>query len=233
MTQTGADMIDGVLLRPTEPDRAQMALLTWSMPPGAGRLVQVYVDGALYDTTIDPAQREMWLHLDRSRTARVELLAVESAEVWRDFSSDLATWEPPFVTRAELAIVREESWPIDSRVIVRLDGVDGPGSALWGPDDSRGGFGGLFGIGPFGYDTATSPGHGLGEFGLGPFGSGGAAWRWSRDDLPPGEHTLDLRIEDAAGRTIAVMDPRMITIDAVPEPPVNLTLDETFTLRWE
>jgi hypothetical protein len=226
-------MIDGVLLRPTEPDRAAMALLTWSMPPGDERFVQVYVNGALYDATIDPAQREIWLHLDRLKTARVELLAVEPADVRRDFSSDLAAWEPPFVTRAQLTIVRDESWPIDSRVIVSIDGVDGPGSALWGPNDSRGGFGGLFGIGPFGYDTATSPGHGLGEFGLGPFGSDGAAWRWSRDDLTPGQHTLNLRIEDAAGRTIAVMDQRTITIDAIPDPPVNLTLDETFTLRWD
>lgn len=233
MTQLEINTIDDVMLRPTEPDRATLALLSWSMPPGDDHLVQVYLDGSLYDVSTDPTQRQMWLHLDRLATARLELLAVNPADAWRDCSDELKAWSPPFVTRGELAIVRDETWPIDSRVIVSIDGVDDAGAPLWGASDPRGGFGGLFGIGPFGYDTATSPGHGLGEFGFGPFGADGAAWRWSRDDLPPGLHTLGLRIEDAAGRTIAVMNQQVITIDAIPDPPVNLTLDETFTLRWD
>jgi len=232
MSDPIVEQLDGVLVRPSQPDDTTLALLTWRQPAGDTRLAQVYLDGRLHDVATRPDQRQMWLHVNRSRSHRIELLVVDPADAWSDFSKELTTWDPPFVTAVQQVLVRDESLPVDSRVIVTLDGVDDDGAWLWGPGDSRGGFGGLFGVGPFGYDAATGPGFGLGAFGAGPLLADGRAWVWRRDDLPAGEHTLEMRIEDRHGHIVATHPQQTFTIDALPDPPADLTLDETFTLRW-
>ncbi|MBI1373910.1 MAG: hypothetical protein GC159_14400 [Phycisphaera sp.] len=230
------DIFTRVLLRPTVPDGAGLCHLAWAATAKslAGRVVQIYVDGHLYDAVTDATQRETWLHLDRERDTRVELLAVDASEAWRDRAADLATWSPAFVTEATLRIARDETLPIDTRVIVSVDGEDDARHPLWGAGDARVGFGGLFGDGGFGWDMATGLGHGVGAFGHGLFGADGEPWVWTRDDLPSGEHTIDLRLEDDTGRVIGALDAaQTITIDALPAPPTDLTLDEDYTLSWQ
>jgi len=235
MLEPTQDIFAHVLLRPTVPDAPGLCLLTWrtTAEEFAGRATQVYVDGVLHDVVTDPRQREMWLHLDRLTPTRVELLAVDESRMWRDHADALDAWSPGFTTTASVAIERDESWPFDSRVVVTVDGEDEPSRPLWSPRDARGGFGGMFGDGGFGWDMSTSVGHGVGLFGRGRFGAGGTAWRWSHDALPDGEHEIDLRIETADGATIATLDtPVQVGIEHPPAPPTNVGIDDSFTLTW-
>jgi len=229
------DVFTNVLLRPAASD-GSLCLLSWRVTGEGlgGRVVQVYVDRRLFDVITDPTQREIWLHLDRLTDTRVELLAVDPSDGWRDRAAGLASWSPAFVTGASLSIARDETWPIDARCVVSIDGNDDAGHPLWRTSDARVGFGSMFGDGGFGWDMATGLGHGAGAFGQGLFGADGQPWRWTRDDLPPGDHTLGLRVEDGAGRVIGELDsPRNVSIDALPQPPTDLALDDDFTLSWQ
>jgi hypothetical protein len=233
MSDATQDNFTRVLLMPGVPDGPGLVHLRWTASGMAGRVVQVYVDRRLYDVC-DGDTAETWLHLHRSAGVRIELLAVPLRDAWTEFAGELRGWTPAFVTEAALAIVRDESLPIDSRVIVTVDDGDDAGHRLWPAGVSRSGFGGLFGAGEFGHDAATGPGHGLGEFAVGPFGADGAAWRWRKEDLPPGAHTLSLRIEDSRGRVVGQLaPPQTVTIAAPPRPAENLTIDSTYTLRWD
>ncbi|MBI1370307.1 MAG: hypothetical protein GC162_16860 [Planctomycetes bacterium] len=232
MSDWAQDIFSHVLLRPAEASGSPLALLTWRATKLGEHVVQVYVNDVLTEVIADATQNELWLHLDRARTHRVGLLAAPADQAWVNQHAELANWSPPFATRASLAIVRDEALPIDSRVIVTIDGVDEAGRPLWEADDPRGGFGGLLGVGPFGHDTSTSPGWGLGEMGIADFGTDNFAFRWERDDLLPGEHTIGMRIEDARGRLLSDADEQLVTIDAVPTPAANLTIENDFTLRW-
>ncbi|HEX7008492.1 MAG TPA: hypothetical protein VF184_00830, partial [Phycisphaeraceae bacterium] len=108
--------------------------LAWRSGQQADRLVQVYVDGELYDVTSDPAQRQMWLILDRSREHRIELLAVEE-EVWAARPELLGSWRPAVRDAVEVAVLRDESLLVGTRVSVRLDGVEVDEGPMWPADE--------------------------------------------------------------------------------------------------
>jgi hypothetical protein len=233
VTTISQDIFELVLLDPAVSGATSLARLTWRAPQQGNRVVQAYVNGRLYDVTATADQPEMWLWLDRSIDLHVQLLAVPAELARADLSAELDGWSPRLNTGAELAILRDESLAVDSRVVVSVDGAAEPARALWSTRDHRGGLGALFGIGGFGRDEATAPGLGLGEFATGRFGVDGSALRWRRDDLPPGEHAIDLHVEDARGRRIAELDePIQVTIDALPQPARDLQLDDDFVLHW-
>ncbi len=211
-----------------------LAHLTWRAGEAGDRALQVYVDDALYDAALDITAGEMWLHLDDRRIVRIELLAVDATQLWTDYSEQLAGWDPPFVTEGGIALVRDETLPIDSRVVVEIDGQERLRTDLWSSSDPRGGFGGLFGIGQFGRERATSPGFGMAELGAGPFGSDADAWRWRCDDLAAGDHALGVRVEQPSGQVAGQLEPvQNISIDPPTRGPQNLRLDTGGVLRWE
>lgn len=218
-----------VRLAAADPPFEQLAQLTWRLAEPAGRAVQVYVDGELYDAAADAEPSELWLHLDRSVDHRIALMAVEPAERWVDHVQ-----APP--PQPSLVLGRDESLPIDSVGTVRIGGVVVYEERLWSAADHRGGFGALFGVGEFARDAPTGPGLGLGEFAVGPFGADGRAWRWRGAPLPPGPHTIDAQVHDAAGRTVAQL-PAPIQHDAPPPLPAPPALTAEpgptgLTLRW-
>lgn len=220
------------LLRAAVPDRPGLALLSWRTAGLDGLAVQIYLDGRLYDVAPDALTGECWLWLERSHVHRVELLAVEPGDAWRDLADRLAGSDPPFTGEAAVQLARDETLDAAARVAVSIDGAapagDGP---LWSASDARNGFGGLMGIGAFGWDLATGPGLGLGEFGVGPLGGDGTAWRWRSDPLDAGGHTLTITVtnpdDDLIGQAQA-----SVTIDAPPAPARDLVIDDTLTLRW-
>lgn len=224
--QPTQDVFDGALLRPAT-DGSGLAQLTWRAAGQGDRVVQVYIDGRLYDATAEPTDRAMWLQLDPTRGHAVELLAVPSEQRWADHREALGGGSSAFTLTAAVAMNRDESWPIDSRVTVHVDGELVHDRPLWASTDHRGGFGGLFGEGPFGRDPATAPGSGLGEFGFGAFGFGGAAWRW-RGRLTSGEHTIETRIDGQ------VVETQLVNVDAIGEPvTVSVTHEgEQTVLSW-
>ncbi len=232
MNEPTQSIFEQVLLRHVEPDVPGPALLTWRADAGE-HLVQVYVNGRLADVTQRPDQRELWVHLDRAGAARVELIAVDPRDRWRDNASRLAGWTPKHVHAAVLRFARDEALPIETRVTIDVDGERHTVEPLWRAADHRGGFGALFGVGEFGRDAATGVGLGLGEFGAGGFGWDGAAWRWRDERLSPGEHVIDCRMTDAHGRTVAQLaQPARVVIDAPPVVAGDPAIDDQLHLTW-
>lgn len=230
-TQSGLEL---TLARPvTLPggDHPALVHLWWRGAVDEGQLVQVYVDGELYDATEDSRHQQMWLLLDRSRAHRIELLAVDASAVWLAQPEKLASWAPPVEDGVSLTLLRDERLAVDTRVSVELAGmVDG--APLWPSESHRGGFGALFGEGGFGFDAVTGPGLGGGEFGHGPLGADGTAWRWHRDAPEPGEHALSVEARDESGQRSAQPMTHAVTTDQLAPPPRALQIDQTFTLRW-
>lgn len=233
MLEPTQEVFERVLLWPVEPDRPGPALLSWRVGDLDGRAVQVYVNDRLYDVVFDEQQRELWLHLERRGETWVELLAVDVREAWADRSERLAGWSPRFVGGADLTMVRDEAWPVESRVVVSVDGEDHSPQRLWRAWESRGGFGGLFGRGGFGYDLATGSGIGLGEFGLGAFGADGNAWRWEGGELSEGTHEVGIGVEDPTGEIVAELaEAEVVTIDPPPRPAEAVNIGPGFELTW-
>ena len=141
------NVFDVVLLRQPAAGAGGLAHLAWRARRQGERVVQVYVDGERYDATADPADRATWLQLDPSRDHAVELLAVEPAERWRDYSDRLEGWAPALRLGVTVALRRDETLPIDAAVAVAVDGRLVDRRPLWSGGDHRGGFGGLFGEG--------------------------------------------------------------------------------------
>jgi len=237
MTGPVTDIFESATVRRAAPPLSSVVRLTWHAPRQGERLVQVYVNRQLRAVSDRPAGRAMWLHLDAApRPALVELVAVAPADRWTDHAETLAARNGDLRPRAALALRRDEALPVDSRVRLFVDGAVAHQSPLWGRADSRGGFGAAFGIGGFGHDAAAAPGFGRGELGVGPFGRDGDAWRWSSDDPPVGDHTVDAEIVDPQGRTLATLSAPLDATIAMPPPaPPQLAFEAGPTglrLRW-
>ena len=143
------------------------------------------------------------------------------------------SWDPPVRSDAKVVLLRDERLAVDTRIGVRSDGVLMDRGPLWPASEHRGGLGALFGLGEFGHDSVTGPGLGVGELGMGPLGTDGTAWRWRRDDLPPGTHTLELsaleRDGQASAPPLTIGD---VEIEALPSPARSLRFDPDFKLEW-
>jgi len=214
-------------------EHPRLAHLHWRAPQQGRCLVQVYVDDELFDVSSDYAQREMWLPLDRSAQHRIELLAVDPqrADVWRAYPEALRTWQPDASARLHVALLRDEALPADTRLSFTLNDEPAGCAAMWDAHAHRGGFGGLFGEGAFGFDAATGPGLGEGELGMGPLGADSAALPWRSAPLDAGTHTLRITAHDAAGRASSPALVHTATTSPLPAPPRALTVDQEFTLR--
>jgi hypothetical protein len=222
-----------VLLRPCVSDETGLTLLTWQVNEPGNCAVQVYVNEHLYEVVERPGACELWMQLDRTQDVRVELLAVDPGRSWTPSVDALQSWSPRLRSRVSLAIPRPNELPVDARAVLTVNGVNEPSVPLWSDAESRSGFGGLMGIGGFGYDDATSIGFGLGLFGRSPLGTDDPDLRLTRDELPPGEHTASAFILDHAGNRVA--DAAAVTIEtsALPRPASSLTIDPTMTLHWQ
>lgn len=210
--------------------------LWWRLRPGANDVVQVYVNDELTEVSHDPARPEAWLILDRGRAQRIELLALPREDPdswWCPQPERLTSWSPKVCDRTQVRLLRDEAMPIDTQIEVRRNGELVAGGAMWPSDTPRSGFGGLFGVGAFGRDTAAGPGLGRGELGYGPLGTDAAAWTTAPINLPPGQNQLTIHTTDAAGQEIAPpLSPPPIAADALPQPARDLTISPDFTLAW-
>lgn len=235
LANVSQDVFELTLARPVATPVGEHATdvhLWWRAPMQGERLVQIYVDGALHDVTADATQRAVWLSLDRTRPHRIELLALPATHAWHDHADRLAGWDPEPSSSAMIQLLRDEALPPDAVVHVAVDDEPTEAAPLWPGEVARSGFGGLFGLGRFGFDDAAGPGLGIGELGFGPLGRGGTRWRWSRDDLPAGGHTLTVEARDAAGHALVPPVDLGLTINHLPEPIRDLAVSTDFTLTW-
>ena len=208
----------------------------WDTPTPPPHRVQVYVNQTLVDVSDPDGPTERWLILDRQQPQVIELLAIDAddpAAAWIARPDRLTAYGGDRVHLPTAAVIRDEAWPIDTRLRLEVDGRPVAAGPLWPDDRARGGFGGLFGIGGFGTDAAAGPGLGQGELGFGPLGHDGTAWRCTPPPLPPGLHAMSLSAVDADGQPLA--DPLALPAVATrhpPSPPRDLHLDTDFTLTW-
>ena len=232
-------VFEHVLARPAttaEGEHEAFVHLWWSSPQQGERLVQVYVDGQLYDVSQETSQREMWLTLDRSQQHQIELLAVAADDadgLWRSHADLLTGWSPTVHPVASLSVVRDERLPVDTDVTVMVNGEAMDRGPLWPTTAHRGGFGALFGVGGFGYDALTGPGLGEGQLGMGPLGSDGTAWRWQRSDLAAGDYSITVRACDDSGQSVVESEVELtVSTDRLAWGATSVSITEDFTLQW-
>jgi len=229
------DVFTRVFARPVssgESLRGSLFHLFWSAPCQGDRVVQVYVDGALYDVTMDAAQRSMILLLPGGVPHRIELLAVPATDAPAHLTDMLLGITPSVDAHAEIALLRDPGAGVGQRVCVDIAGELSNEAPLYGSSDARSGFGSVFGVGGFGFDAATGPGLGLGELGYGPLGADGNAWRWASATLPTGDHTLCLSIKDATGEVVSEPHDVDVEVTRLPLQADGLSLSPSLELSW-
>jgi len=212
-------------------EHPRLVHLWWRAPLQDDRLVQVYVQGELYDVTLDPAVRGMSLVLDRTRPNRIELLAVPADDpeaVWRTQPDLLGSWQPAVSSDVSVVVVRDETLPLETQLVVEVDGPGVDHGVMWPEDQNRSDFDGVLTFG-----EVAGLGLGVGELGMGRLGADGTAWRWRRDDLADGIHNINVNAVDVAGLTVA--NPLLIQgalIEGLPDPVSGLAMDPSFRLSW-
>ncbi len=196
-------VIEEVLLRQVE-GMAGVVHVFWRAMTQGERVVQAYVDGRLAAVSAEAAERELWLMVDASKGHRVDLLAVPRDEAWRDFGSELeALGDTKLGWR--LGVVRDLRLPMETVMQVKAGERVVHESMLFAGDQTRSGFGGLMGLGTFGFDDATAPGLGEvnSELGNGPLGFDGGVWHFVGVGEVANQGTVTLLALDATGAKVA------------------------------
>lgn len=223
------DVFELVLARPVMTHTGQhpkLVHLWWRAPMQGDRLVQVYINDALYDVTLDTAIREMFLVMDRTRQNRIELLAIPADDpqaIWRPQPGLLMAWQPAVNSVASIDLVRDIGLPVETRLLLDVDATAIDHGPMWPTTETRS---------VPGDDDATGLGLGFGELGTGPLGFDGTAWRWRRDDLDAGEHSLRLLAIDHTGQAVSGSLEIAATIDLLPVPAIDISITPGFQLNW-
>ncbi|MCE9590162.1 MAG: hypothetical protein K8S99_06525 [Planctomycetes bacterium] len=221
MTQPIAtqDVFEIVLARPVvtpSGEHPSLVHLWWRATDQGDRVVQVYIDGSLAATTLDPSQREMWLTCNRSAARRIELLALPATDgdATRQPRPDLLrSWTPSAVTEINARVLRDDSLPVATRVSVSLDGSRVAEAAMWGGDDA-------------------GPGLGMGELGMGPLGVDGESLGWRIGQLARGDHDVGLAATDPRGIAVAAPSALSAAVDPLPAAATAVSVNQNFVLSW-
>lgn len=230
MSEPTSDVFEIVLARSVV-GRPWEVWVSWSAPQQGDRLVQAYVDQEWVAVTGDASDRELWLTIDASRRRTLELLAVPRAMAGEPLAWRLPSREAGLRHAVTARVLRDEAWPPGSMLHWQADGGRKRHEPVWPAGRHRGGFGGLFGLGAFGFDHATGPGLGRGELGWGPLGADAESLTLIERDLPAGPASLSLRLTDGAGVALAAMQRDPAALARPPQPAGDLSFDGT-TLTW-
>ena len=223
------DVFELVLARPVmtgSGEHPKLVHLWWRAPMQGERLVQVYVNDELYDVILDTSAREMFLVVDRTRKNRIELLAVPADDpqaLWRPQPDLLKTWQPAVNSSASVALVRDIDLPIDTQLVLGIDGAAADHGPMWPDTETRS---------VPGDEDATGLGLGVGGLGAGPLGLDGTAWRWKRDNLAAGEHSVRLDAIDHTGQPVSEPLDFAVMIEHLPDPVTDFTITPGFQLAW-
>ena len=228
------DVFEQVIVRHVE-GMAGVVHVYWRATQQGGRVVQAYVDGRLMAVSTDAAARELWLMVDASTGHRVDLLAVPREQAWRDLAGELeALGDTKLGWR--LGVMRDLRLPVETVMQMKAGEQVVHESMLFAGDQTRSGFGGLMGLGTFGFDDATAPGLGdVGsELGNGPLGFDGSGWRLRDVSGLANQGVLRLQAVDATGEEVAqtwVMGE--VTRRMAPRSAERLRVEAGTMLVWE
>ena len=204
-----------------------LLLLSWHSVE-TNKFFQAYVNGELAGSTIHTEQRMLLVEHDPSTVALVEVVAVDPAEQYRDFSDQLSGFTAEDGCHVELSWPRRGILPLNSRVEVYADDCSGAidydaeplaSSSVWDDPLDKWGWGfDVFGKGDFGYSGTGAPGWGHCGFGDGEFGFDAERCEWQSDCLTLGVHHFGVRLTDGAGNPNSGGDSELaFHIDPVPQ----------------
>jgi hypothetical protein len=176
------------------------------------KLCHVYINGKLSGATNDASECSIVLHINSSISmpCRIEIFAVEPADVFTDFSDQLP--EVMLGRRATVSFSRKASFPLGARVDFYSDSGTGQIDYqsrintglinLWPVWQDKCGFGlSKFGRSDFGYDGAAAVGFGRGCFGYGEFGFDADQIDWQSGELVSGKYKFAVKITDEFGNS--------------------------------
>ncbi len=197
---------------------------------------QVYAGGRLAGVTALPADRQLDVTVPVGRSGRhemllVEVVAVEAADRWTDFTDALTGFSHGAGAEVRL------TWQAGLYLEANLESFDVFGDAATGTID---------------YDTPlnespiparpdgrTPWGYGTGGYGIGAWGQAAAIYQWTTDLLVPGIHRLAVAAIDAARNRLASAAETQIPVSPLPRPPENYRVaayepdTRTATLAWD
>jgi hypothetical protein len=202
----------------------------------ADRWHQVYVDGRLAGVTARPADRRLVVTVPTGRSGRhamlrVEVVAVDAADRWTDFSAALAGFGPD--AGAEVRLAWQAGLYLDPNLAafdVFGDGATGTVNYAAPLNESP--------I-PARPDGRTPWGFGTGGYGVGAFGQAAAAYTWTADPVVPGTHRFAVVAVDAAGNRPATAAEVEVAVAPLPRPPEDFRVSvydpngRTATLAWD
>ncbi len=229
------DIFELVLARPVitaTGEHPWLVHLWWRAPLQGDRVVQIYVQDELYDVSLDSWARAMFLVLDRTRTNRMELLAVPAGDpeaIWRAQPDLLRSWQPRVSDVAAVSLIRDETLSVDTRVDVEVDGVVIDSGLMWSNQVHRSDPDGNLEAG-----DVAGLGLGIGNLGAGRLGYDAASLCWRRDDLRQGTYDIVIGAVDSSGHPAA--DPLLlddVLIDGLPGQVVGLSIDRAFQISWD
>ncbi len=193
----------------------------------------MYIDETLYDVTHDATVRDMCLNLDRTRHHRIELLAVpidDPEAIWWPQPGLLKGWQPKVNSTAKIELIRDEDLPVDTQLVISLDGKDVEHGPMWPPTEARAGSLSEQGVT---FDGAFGLGLGVGDLGAGPLGFDGTAWHWLRNDLDTGYHDVRITSVDQSGIPVSVPLDVSLLIEQLPSPVTGLSILAPLGITWE
>jgi hypothetical protein len=201
-----------------------------------GKSYQVYVNSEYAGGTVDGEQRQMIVHLPacRETAARIEVFAVEAADIYTDFSDEVGD-AGSGTGRVKISLLRGQDLPIGAAAEVFFDSgtgeidYDNPLTEepirVWPSWQDKCGFGlGSFGPGDFGYESAAAVGLGRGTFGRGQFGLDADVIEWVSGLLEAGIYKFGVRATDGAGNESGSAETGQITVTPAAKPAEHLSI---------
>lgn len=212
----------------------RVALVKWRSN-WTDKLYQVYVNGQLAGTAVDPNQRQLVVPAPSSSltAVRVEIFAVESRYAYIDFRDELR--RVTNTGRVRLRILRSQLLPLGS--VIQIYSDSGTGSVdydnpvnvepidVWPSLYDKAGFGmSSFAEGDFGFDSAAAAGFGVGDFGLGQFGLDADSFEWTSEPLSKGVYKFGVQVIDKDGNASDAVETESITVIPSARPATVLTV---------
>ena len=231
MTQATTDIFERIVARQAVDQPCDISV-SWRASQQGDRVVQVYVDQVFTAVTASNEARDIEVLIDPSLRRTVELLAVPPDQAGREMQHLLASWQRGERHAVTADVLRDEAFDASASLAWRINSQPEHRETLWPRDTHRGGFGGLFGLGAFGFDHATGAGLGRGQLGWGPLGADASALRIRDNAQQAGEHTLSLWLLDDVGRPVAspLEQTQLVTRPAASASHLRI---ESGLLTWE
>jgi len=213
----------------------RIALVSWRSS-WSDMFYQIYVNGQFAGVTTDSQQRQMVVQIPTSfeSPVRIEVFAVEPQYAHIDFSNEL-DMSLANSGRVILSLLRSQNLPIGATAQVYFD--NGTGQIdydkplnnspikVWPAWQDKAGFAmSGFGIGDFGYDSASAVGFGKGSFGHGQFGLDADTFQWISSPMPAGLYKFGVKITDDAGKQSASTETTQVTVTPAAKPAEQLSI---------